>query len=341
MHLRFAFAGFRHDHILNLYDLAQKHPNITVVAACEEHTATYQNLAAQGHVTLTHNSLDALFSDTAFDVLAIGAYFAQRGSIAIKALAQGKHVIVDKPLCTRLDEVDQLEQLAAQHNLRIGCMLTMRDTGQILGVRKLVQQGVLGEIHAITFGGQHPLLLDSRPSWYFEPGKHGGTINDIAIHAIDALPWITDCAFTNIEAARCWNAFAPQFPHFKDGGQMMLTLDNGAGVLGDVSYFMPDKAGYTLPQYWRLTLWGRHGLIETATTAKEISLTLASDKAPQVLPLPASNTGGYLEAFLADIANTSQVDQLNTAAVLKAARTVLTIQAAADKGAKDILLPRS
>ena len=338
MSLRFAFAGFRHGHILSLYELAKKHHDIDVVAACEEHEATRQDLTANGHVTITHDQLDTLFDDTEFDVLAVGEYFAQRGPTAINALEHGKHVIVDKPLCTRLAEVDQLERLVAQRGLKIGCMLTMRDASQSLGMRQLVQQGVVGEVHAITFGGQHPLLLGSRPDWYFEPGKHGGTINDIAIHAIDAIPWITGQAFARIEAARCWNAFAPQFPHFEDGGQMMLTLANGAGVLGDVSYFMPDAAGYSLPQYWRLTLWGRLGLIESATTAKEIVLTLASDKAPQILPLPAANEGGYLESFLADIAGTSQADQLDTAAVLKSARTVLSIQAAADTGAKDVLL---
>jgi predicted dehydrogenase len=338
MPLKFAFAGFRHGHILSLYDLVQKHQDIEVVAACEEHEPTRQDLTAKGHVTVTHDNLDTLFDDTEFDVLAVGEYFAQRGPTAIKALQRGKHVIVDKPLCTRLDEVDQLEQLSAQSGLKVGCMLTMRDAGQSLGMRQLVQQGMIGEVHAITFGGQHPLLLDSRPGWYFEPGKHGGTINDIAIHAIDALPWITGQGFARIEAARCWNAFAPEFPHFEDGGQMMLTLDNGAGVLGDVSYFMPDKAGYSLPQYWRLTLWGRLGLIETATTAKEIVLTLATDKEPQILPAPPANSGGYLESFLADIAGTSQPDQLDTAAVLKSARTVLKIQEAADTEAKDVLL---
>jgi len=30
----------------------------------------------------------------------------------------------------------------------------------------------------------------TRPAWYFEPGMHGGTLNDIAIHALDFIPWV-------------------------------------------------------------------------------------------------------------------------------------------------------
>ncbi|MEZ4683286.1 MAG: hypothetical protein R2932_54665 [Caldilineaceae bacterium] len=59
---------------------------------------------------------------------------------------------------------------------------------QAIGLRNLIRSGLIGEIHAINFGGQHPLMLDTRAAWYFEPGKHGGTINDIAIHAVDAIP---------------------------------------------------------------------------------------------------------------------------------------------------------
>ena len=30
---------------------------------------------------------------------------------------------------------------------------------QVIGVRNLIQAGRIGEVHAIAFGGQHPLLL--------------------------------------------------------------------------------------------------------------------------------------------------------------------------------------
>ena len=35
----------------------------------------------------------------------------------------------------------------------------------------------------------------------------------------------------------------------KDTAQLVLTMDNGCGVLGDVSYFMPDGFGHSLPHH--------------------------------------------------------------------------------------------
>ena len=118
---------------------------------------------------------------------------------------------------------------------------------------------------------------------------------------------------------------------------MMLTLENGAGVLGDVSYFMPDGAGYRLPQYWRTTFWGRHGLIETATGSETICLVREDDREPRPLPPAESEPGGYFRAFREEIAGApAAVGQLDTAGVIASARLALRIQAAADAGAAGV-----
>jgi predicted dehydrogenase len=191
---------------------------------------------------------------------------------------------------------------------------------------------------AISFGGQHPLFLGLRPSWYFEEGKHGGTINDLAIHAIDMIPWATGLRFSRINAARCWNSLAPQFPHFKEAGQMMLTLENGGGVLGDVSYFLPDSHGYGVPLYWRTTFFGREGILETSFTATDITVMKQGEKAVRHEPLPPDNPGGYLDSFLHEIAGTTKPGELTMKEVLEASRVTLMTQKCADESLHDAAL---
>ncbi len=331
MNIRLAFAGFRHGHIMDLYRRAQEMPEIEVVAACEEDAAVREHLAAQGRVEITHRNLAAMLSAVECDAVAIGDYFAKRGQLIIQSLKHGKHVISDKPICTRLDELDEIERLAAAKNLCVNCMLDMRDTAPFISARKLIREGVIGEVQAISFGGQHPLLLGARAGWYFEPGKHGGTINDIAVHALDAIPWITGLRFARVEAARCWNALAGDFPHFEDAGQMLLSMENGCGVLGDVSYFAPDSSGYTLPFYWRTTLWGARGVLETSITADAVTLALNGESGVRREPLLPANPGGYLRSFVHDLAGDLAKDELCTAHALRAARLALTIQKAADR----------
>jgi len=336
MSLKMTFAGFRHGHILSLYELAQQSDEVEVVAAGEEHAETREELKAKGAVEITHADVGRMLDEVECDAVAVGDYFARRGSLVIEALSRGRHAIADKPLCTRLSEVVEIQRLTREKELKVGCMLTMRDSAQMNGVRNLIRQGRIGEIHAIAFGGQHPLLLGSRPGWYFEPGKHGGTITDIGIHAIDAIPWITGLEFRTINAARCWNAFVPEHPDFEDAAQMMLTMDNGCGVLGDVSYFAPDQLGYSMPLYWRTTFWGREGVIEVSTAAREITVIGAEDEEIRREPLPPATPGGYLRAFLDDIHGQVKADALDTATVLRSMRHVIKVQEAANAKAREV-----
>jgi len=338
MALRMAFAGFRHGHILGLYARAQASDEIEVVAACEEDAPTREALAAEGKVAITHDRFDAMLDETPCDIVAVGDYYARRGAILIDALERGCHVLGDKPLCTRLEEQDRIEALARERGLKVGCMLDLRDLGPFIGVRDLIRRGAIGEVHAVFVGGQHPLRPGVRPAWYFEPGKHGGTLNDIGIHALDYIPWATGRRFARVEAARCWNAFADRWPFLKDAAQMMLTLDNDAGVLGDMSYAAPDATGYRLPMYWRVTFWGREGVIETSCTAEKILLMPRRAKEMRQIAPPPGTPGGYLRAFLDDVAGRPRPDALNTESVLRASRLALTVQRAADEGLHDLPL---
>ena len=332
MTYRIAFIGFRHGHVLSLYDAARDRDDLEIVGACEEHAATRADLLESGRAEIAYDDADALIREIDCDIIAVGDTYARRGGMLLKALEAGRHVIADKPACTRLDELARIEALAGDKQLQVGCMLTMRDSAFMRTTRRLLREGAIGEVHAIQFGGQHPLLLGSRPAWYFEPGEHGGTINDIGIHAIDAIPWATGQRITRIEAARCWNAFVPESPHFGDGALMMLRLENGAGVLGDVSYFAPDTAGYAMPQYWRLTWSGREGVLEAGTNLPDIQLLRAGDTESEQIPLDPKGES-YLDAFLASIEGRDPEEGgLTTQQVITSSRVSLQIQDAADKG---------
>lgn len=336
--LRIAFIGFRHGHIHSLYDLVQRSPGLRVVAACEEDEETRGRLAGLG-VDVTHDSAAHLLAEVDCDAVAVGDAYDLRGQRLIAALKAGRHVIVDKPPCTSLSELSRIGQLATANHLQVGCMLTMRDSAGLRGARQWIRDGAIGAVHAVQFGGQHPLMLGSRPAWYFEPGRHGGTINDIGIHAIDGIAWATGLRFARVEAARCWNAFVPASPRFHDGAQMLLTMDNGCGVVGDVSYFAPDGPGYRLPYYWRMTFWGRAGVIEIAANAEHLELATATGRQVERRPLPAADPGGYLRAFAKQVrGETLEEAELTTAQVLASAQTALRVQAAADTGARGVEL---
>ena len=330
MTIRLAFIGFRHGHIFDLYKRAATTEGVEIVAACEEDPAARDKVAADGSAKITHADYRKMLDEVPCDAVAVGDYYGIRGARILEALGRGKHVLTDKPPCTRLEELDRIENLLREEKLKLGCMFDSRDLAPFLGLRALIREGRIGDVQGIVIGGQHPLLRGTRPAWYFEDGKHGGTINDIAIHIFDLIPWMTGLDFAAVEAARCWTGFATGTP-MKDAAQFMLSLSNGAGLMGEVSYFMPNSMGYTLPHYWRTTIFGTKGMIETSATSTSILGAFDGLKQPETLALPPANPGGYLRAFLADVRGEAKADEVDTRGVLRAARLALTVQKAADE----------
>ncbi len=336
MGTRFAFVGFRHPHIFDMYQRCRDNDQIEIVACCEEDAETRTALAERKDLEITHESFAEMLAGVECDVVAVGDCYGRRAALLVAALEAGRHVISDKPICISLDELDTIEAAAGKQKRVVGCMLDMRDLPIYLGLRQQIQDGVIGEVQAISFDGQHPLNYGKRPMWYFEPGMHGGVLNDIGVHAIDFIPWATGQPIKTIVAARGWNATAPQHPDFQQCGQGMFTLANGAGVICDVSYLTPDTIGYQMPLYWRFTIWGTGGVLEAAYNSKSIAVFRNGETASREIEPPAGRPGAYLDSFLREIAGESDGLHLSSRDVLKAARITLQLQEAADKGHRDL-----
>jgi predicted dehydrogenase len=326
--MRAAFVGFRHMHIFEVYAKVAARQDMEIVALCEEDPETVEHLVSERGIQPTHSSFESMLAEARFDLLVVGDVFSKRGARICDALRAGKHVLSDKPICTDLKELREIEALSGGQSPALAAVLELRDSGAFRRTRELVQAGTIGRVHAICFSGQHPMLPGSRPRWYFEPGKHGGTINDLAIHAVDILPWITGAKFAEIAAARCWSSAPPGRPGFQNAAQLMLVMEGGCGVIGDVSYISPDRFGYTLPQYWRFNLWGEGGMLETAFNESKILLYPSEAELPREIEAAANRPGGYLEDLLQSVRGKRERPNRE---LIEATRICLKTQEAADR----------
>jgi predicted dehydrogenase len=336
--VRVAVIGFGHSHVWGLIDALRRRPDVEIVAACEEDPAIRADLAKDGRIKITHADYRQLLAEPNIDAIAVGEWFGRRGRIVIDSLKSGRPAISDKPLCTTLEDYEEIARLSHDRHLAVGMMLELRDTGVFIKMRDLAQAGEIGDIREIDVGAQHPLSLESRPHWYHEAGKHGGTINDIGIHAFDALPWLTGLGFRRVAGARAWQTKGlPEGSHFKNGGQVLLEMDNGAGMIGSFSYVQPSHLGYTVPMYWRITLWGGSGVLEASHPVPHVSLYKDNEKTPRVIPPAPKGDDTWLDSFVREVRG-QPGPSLSTADVLQATRTSLLVQAAADEGKCNVML---
>lgn len=319
--MKIAFAGFRHGHIFSLYEAALTHSDAEIVG-CFEADAEAKSSAEGLGVKFTHSSYDELLADRDVEIVAIGDYYGIRGEMVIKALKAGKHVICDKPICTRLSELCEIERLAEEKSLVVGCMLDLRFMKAAMIAKELIAKGEIGNVLNASFTGQHCLNYGKRPAWYFEDGKHGGTINDIAIHGVDIVRFVTGKNLTKVCYAETKNAFAEKEPKFKDMAHFVCEFD-GMTLMADVSYSAPPFEG-TLPTYWSFCFWGTEGMLLIDHSANELRLYKENEKIIKCEP----DKIDHLSELKLEICGTPSL--MNTKDVLLSQRQVLMIQEASE-----------
>ena len=324
--MKVLFYGFQHGHIFALYEKVKKCEELEIVACIEDDAAKRETLESAYGIPCVDGGLDAwLQSDV--DIVAIGDKYGRRGAAVIKALRAGKHVIVDKPLCTSIDELSEIITLSREKDLKVGCMFELRGTGGAYTLGEILRTERYGALKNIMFTGNHSVDYAHRPSWYFDEGMHGGTINDIAIHAVDIITYLTGLKFTKINGARTWNAFADKTPDFMDSAVFMAELAGGIGVIGDVSYSAPASQAFRMPTYWDFKFWCKNALVSYSLTKDEVTVYEEGKKEPEVL----TNEGvgdDYLACFMSDFKNNERVF---TESVLLATMEALKLQEYADK----------
>jgi predicted dehydrogenase len=118
-----------------------------VAAVCDRSPAALKRVAqAYPEVAISEDAADVLLSpkiDAVAVVTPVGTHF----ELAKRALQNGKHVFIEKPLTATSGQAEELIELADRRNLKIMVDHTFLFTGAVKKIRQLIEEGVLGDIY--------------------------------------------------------------------------------------------------------------------------------------------------------------------------------------------------
>jgi predicted dehydrogenase len=90
---------------------------------------------------------DELLTSPEIDAIAVVTPVWTHYGLAKAALANGKHVFVEKPFTSTAEQAEELIELAAKKRLQIMVDHTFVFTGAVKKIRQLIQEGVLGDLY--------------------------------------------------------------------------------------------------------------------------------------------------------------------------------------------------
>ena len=201
-----------------------------------------------------------IFDDPEIDLIVTAAIPSDRADIAIEALRAGKDVMVDKPGCTSLGDLDKIKKAVVETGRIWSVNFSERfEVPAVTKAAALVAEGRIGRVIQTLGTGPHRLNKHLRPDWFFDPALYGGILTDIASHQIDQFLYFTGSDDAEIVSSTVANYANPETPGLEDFGEILLRSDKGHGYIR-VDWFTPDG----LPTWGdgRFKILGTKGYIE-------------------------------------------------------------------------------
>jgi predicted dehydrogenase len=322
--IRLAIAGLRHPHIDAIIDEARLRTDVELVAIAEQEPAIRTQYAAKLQVReyADHNEM---FARSGADVVGIGAINAHRGRIATDALRAGLHVLADKPLCTTLDQLTEIESAWRTSGRALSIAFEKRFYPATLALEPLLAERELGRLAIVAASAPHKLTRARRPGWMFDRDAYGGIINDLAVHDIDLLLHFSGAKAGHLQASVS-NTGNTDRPEFQDAAVVSLRTDDGLLATFEVHWFSPEAAPYHGD--YRMRLVGTQGTAELLW--KDNRLDVATHARPPWTPPLPDRLRPAQDFFDAVLAGKSP--RITAEASFAATRLALLAQQSAEAG---------
>jgi predicted dehydrogenase len=118
------------------------------VLAVADQTATARMRAQKTYpaIEVTADASEVI-SSAEIDAIAVVTPVWTHYELAKAALANGKHVFVEKPFTSNVGQAEELIELAARKNLKIMVDHTFLFTGAVKKIQQLIEEGTLGKLY--------------------------------------------------------------------------------------------------------------------------------------------------------------------------------------------------
>ena len=128
-------------------------------------------------------SVDALLDRSDVELVVVAAPNSLHSLIGSRALAAGRHVVVDKPIGLSVAEAERLREAAIRSGRILSVYQNRRWDGDFLTIRGLVGDGVLGPIDSLESRFERASPVG--PEWRELASESGGPLRDLGAHLVD------------------------------------------------------------------------------------------------------------------------------------------------------------
>jgi predicted dehydrogenase len=214
--------------------------------------------------------LDAVLVDPSIEAIVIATPPQSHHALAKRALEAGKHVLVEKPLATRLEDAHELAAIATAGERVLMPGHTFIYSPAVNTVRELIRNGVVGDIHFLT-------------SSRMNLGKYNGdgVVCDLAPHDLSILLYWLEQPIVEVAASGS-SVLRQGVP---ETAFMTLTFAQGQTANVQISWLAPRKLR-------QMIVVGSQRMVQYDDTASDEPVRIY-DRGMDMLPPTPANFGEH------------------------------------------------
>lgn len=261
-------------------------PNVTVTALWSRTIASAEALAGrlnQPELRVYAHWQD-LIEQSKVDVISIAIPPMLRREPVVSALAQGCHVLVEKPISVGVAEAQALVNAAQTAKTVTATCFNWRYAPAHQVAWRAVQEGQIGTIRDVRsvwhFRAIKRDFAATRP-WIVRMDIANGTLGEGLSHDFDKVRFLTGSEFRRISSRITPITLKQDGDFLFDGGRSLHLAELSNDVLGD--FFITPTAGQ---DEWRLTLLGDEGSLLIIDAGQTVMRQRADDDQPLMLMIP-------------------------------------------------------
>lgn len=241
------------------------HPRVNSLVICDENEAKAKEVAEKYGIKKYYIDYNKMLREEKLDAVSVVTPDFAHKEPVIACLNDRKHVIVEKPLATNLDDCLKMVDVAKKNNVNLMTDFHSRWVIPFLGIKKTVESGEVGKpMHA------NIRLSDTA----YVPRKMLGWMNKsssmwfLGCHTIDLLRWIFNDEVEKVFCASEKRVFKSEGIDCPDYFQTLLKFKNGGSALMENTFLLPEKSYPALFDY-RFEVVGEKGTISATPVLGE------------------------------------------------------------------------
>ncbi|MFM7605626.1 MAG: Gfo/Idh/MocA family protein [Prosthecobacter sp.] len=225
--VRFALAGFGAWGKFHAQSIAGN-PEATLVAISAPSEASREEARKlYPEAQIFADSLE-MIAKADFDIIDIATPSHTHREIALAAMQQGKHVLLEKPMAITLDDCKAIVAGARDHGVHLAVGHELRLSSQWGRIKEILTTGTIGDPQYVLVELSRKPYRTGASGWRYDPSRVGSWVLEEPIHFFDLARWYLEGSGDPVELHAYGNSRDSQRPTLYDNFSAMFQYANGS-----------------------------------------------------------------------------------------------------------------